>query len=104
MNLYNIFDAENPICIYCGAKCEISIKNKTYFKCSLRNHDFLKNHLCFVMECKDIGICFENSLDINYFLIFIKDELEFIKIPIFDIRNIKEDDLYLKLKTYMMLS
>lgn len=107
MNLYNIFDKENPLCFYCNASATKFSDNG--FRCEKCETEYLKNNIVFIMPCFMLALCY-TPLEIRSNVITImsldleKNKQADIEIPIFDVRGMSEEELYNKLKTYMTFS
>jgi hypothetical protein len=131
MQLHTLIDREDPKCLYCGSDCDISLcGNAPLFGNSITDEETLSCRSCleyftitseagyagttyisFIFSCKDILVnCLyaQDVFNLKKSLLKKKIILDVkhagVNIPSFNIDFSNKEELYKKLKTYLIFS
>lgn len=121
--MHELIDREDPVCLYCGAQCEVFLsatqlphsslmedqESLTCISCkeefmisSLQNPEGDTNYTGFTFTCQDY-LVFVNYLE-DYFEIKDKNGKYIIALPSFNVDFSDKNKLREKLKTYIIFS
>jgi hypothetical protein len=119
MKLHALINEDDPICLYCQGRCDVSQKASGYpdlvtytYSCQKCQEVFESNtidgkYFAFSFTCKNFKV-FQNYGANNFGLDKKGPDLDFtykyVWIPYFDINFSQKEELYHKIKTYILFA